>query len=46
MRFTDRTKDIIKSGGEWISSVDVENEIMAHPKVSEVSLPNSVFVKE
>ena len=29
----DRTKDLVKSGGEWISSVELENEIMAHPKV-------------
>ncbi len=31
VRITDRTKDLIKSGGEWISSVDLENAIMAHP---------------
>ncbi|MEX2260879.1 MAG: long-chain fatty acid--CoA ligase [Bryobacteraceae bacterium] len=31
----DRTKDLVKSGGEWISSVDLENAIMAHPKVLE-----------
>ncbi len=31
----DRTKDLVKSGGEWISTVDLENEIMAHPKVME-----------
>jgi fatty-acyl-CoA synthase len=31
----DRTKDIIKSGGEWISSITLENLIMAHPKVAE-----------
>ena len=34
----DRTKDLIKSGGEWISSVDLENEIMAHPKVLEAAV--------
>ena len=34
MKITDRTKDVIKSGGEWISSIDVENIAMAHPKVS------------
>lgn len=34
----DRTKDLIKSAGEWISSVDLENEIMAHPKVMEASV--------
>ena len=31
MRITDRAKDVIKSGGEWISSVELENELMAHP---------------
>ena len=31
VRITDRTKDLIKSGGEWISSVDLENALMAHP---------------
>jgi fatty-acyl-CoA synthase len=35
---TDRTKDLIKSGGEWISSVDLENEIMAHPAVKEAAV--------
>ncbi len=34
----DRTKDLIKSGGEWISSVELENEIMAHPKVAEAAV--------
>ncbi len=34
MRITDRTKDVIKSGGEWISSIDVENIAMAHPAVA------------
>ncbi|WP_350356178.1 long-chain fatty acid--CoA ligase [Halorarius halobius] len=34
----DRTKDVIKSGGEWISSVDLENELMAHPDVVEASV--------
>ena len=38
LQITDRTKDLIKSGGEWISSVDVENMIMAHPKVLEASV--------
>ena len=32
------TKDVIKSGGEWISSVDLENEIMAHPGVAEAAV--------
>jgi fatty-acyl-CoA synthase len=34
----DRTKDLVKSGGEWISSVDLENTIMAHPKVAEAAV--------
>ena len=34
----DRAKDVIKSGGEWISSVDLENEIMAHPDVLEAAV--------
>ena len=34
----DRTKDLVKSGGEWISSVQLENEIMAHPKVAEAAV--------
>jgi len=35
---TDRAKDLIKSGGEWISSVDMENELMAHPTVQEAAV--------
>jgi len=38
LRITDRTKDLIKSGGEWISSVDVENALMAHPAVAEAAV--------
>jgi fatty-acyl-CoA synthase len=34
----DRTKDLVKSGGEWISSTDLETEIMAHPKVAEAAV--------
>jgi fatty-acyl-CoA synthase len=34
----DRTKDLVKSGGEWISSVELENEIMAHPAVREAAV--------
>jgi fatty-acyl-CoA synthase len=34
----DRAKDVIKSGGEWISSVDLENAIMGHPKVAEAAV--------
>ena len=33
MTITDRSKDVIKSGGEWISSIDLENEAMGHPDV-------------
>jgi acyl-CoA synthetase (AMP-forming)/AMP-acid ligase II len=35
---SDRAKDVIKSGGEWISSVELENEIMAHPAVKEAAV--------
>ncbi|HEY7814988.1 MAG TPA: AMP-binding protein, partial [Nakamurella sp.] len=38
IRLVDRTKDLIKSGGEWISSVELENQIMAHPKVAEAAV--------
>ena len=38
VRITDRTKDLIKSGGEWISSVDLENALMAHPAVAEAAV--------
>ena len=38
IRLVDRTKDLIKSGGEWISSAEVENEIMSHPKVAEAAV--------
>ena len=38
IRITDRAKDVIKSGGEWISSIDLENLIMAHPKVAEAAV--------
>ncbi|MGH3566809.1 MAG: long-chain fatty acid--CoA ligase [Pseudonocardia sp.] len=38
VRLVDRTKDLIKSGGEWIGSVELENEIMAHPKVAEAAV--------
>ena len=38
VRISDRTKDLIKSGGEWISSVDVENALMAHPAVAEAAV--------
>ena len=38
MQISDRTKDVIKSGGEWISSVELENEVMAHPAVVEAAV--------
>jgi len=38
MSITDRTKDLIKSGGEWISSLDLENAIMSHPLVKEAAV--------
>ncbi|SHK57745.1 fatty-acyl-CoA synthase [Pseudonocardia thermophila] len=47
-RLVDRTKDLVKSGGEWISSVELENEIMAHPKVAEaavIGVPHEKWVE-
>ena len=38
LQIMDRTKDLVKSGGEWISSVDLENAIMAYPKVMEAAV--------
>jgi fatty-acyl-CoA synthase len=38
VRITDRAKDVIKSGGEWISSLDLENHLMAHPAVAEATV--------
>jgi acyl-CoA synthetase (AMP-forming)/AMP-acid ligase II len=38
MRITDRAKDVIKSGGEWISSIDIENFAVAHPDVMEAAV--------
>src|SRR4051812_38106986 len=38
IKITDRAKDVIKSGGEWISSVDLEGELMAHPDVLEAAV--------
>ena len=38
MQIVDRTKDVVKSGGEWISTVDLENALMAHPKVLEATV--------
>jgi acyl-CoA synthetase (AMP-forming)/AMP-acid ligase II len=44
IKLADRTKDLVKSGGEWISSVDLENALMGHPAVKEaavVAVPHS-----
>ena len=38
MTITDRTKDLVKSGGEWISSVDLENMLISHPDVLEAAV--------
>jgi fatty-acyl-CoA synthase len=38
VQITDRSKDVIKSGGEWISSVELENELMSHPDVVEAAV--------
>ena len=49
MRISDRTKDLIKSGGEWISSVALENALMAHPAVLEaaaVGIPDREYGQE
>ncbi|MBA2324209.1 MAG: long-chain fatty acid--CoA ligase [Pseudonocardiales bacterium] len=48
LRLVDRTKDLVKSGGEWISSVELENEIMAHPKIAEaavIAIPHERWVE-
>ena len=48
LQITDRTKDLIKSGGEWISSVDMETTLMGHPKVLEaavIAVPHERWVE-
>jgi acyl-CoA synthetase (AMP-forming)/AMP-acid ligase II len=48
MAIVDRAKDLIKSGGEWISSVDVENELMGHPAILEacvVGVPHAKWIE-
>ena len=45
MQITDRSKDVIKSGGEWISSIDLENIAMAHPAVFEAAVIASAHPK-
>ena len=38
IKLVDRSKDLVKSGGEWISSVDLENTLMSHPAVREAGM--------
>jgi fatty-acyl-CoA synthase len=48
VKLTDRTKDLIKSGGEWISSVDLENALMGHPAVREacvIAVPHPKWIE-
>ncbi len=48
IQITDRTKDLIKSGGEWISSIDMESLLMSHPKVLEaavIAVPHEKWVE-
>ncbi len=45
IQIVDRTKDVIKSGGEWISSVELENAIMAYPKIMEAAVIGLVHPK-
>ncbi len=45
IRLVDRTKDLIKSGGEWISSVELENELMAHPLIREAAVIGVAHVR-
>src|SRR6202521_4275932 len=45
IEIVDRTKDVIKSGGEWISSVELENAIMSHPKIMEAAVIGLVHPK-
>ncbi len=45
IRLTDRAKDLVKSGGEWISSVDLENIIMDHPAISEAAVIGATHPK-
>lgn len=45
IRITDRAKDVIKSGGEWISSIDLEAALMAHPAVAEAAVIGIKHVK-
>ena len=49
MEIKDRTKDLIKSGGEWISSVALESALMAHPKIKEaavIAIPDEKWMEK
>ena len=49
MEITDRTKDLIKSGGEWISSVALESALMSHPKIKEaavIAIPDEKWMEK
>ena len=44
IQLTDRSKDVVKSGGEWISTIEIENLAMGHPEVAEaavIAIPNT-----
>ena len=45
MRIVDRSKDVIKSGGEWISSIDLENTAVGHPGVAEACVVGVAHAK-
>ncbi|MQA85471.1 MAG: long-chain-fatty-acid--CoA ligase [Streptosporangiales bacterium] len=48
VHLVDRVKDLVKSGGEWISSVELENSLMAHPKVAEaavIGIPDETWME-
>ena len=45
MKITDRTKDVIKSGGEWISSIELENIAISHPGVAQAAVIGVVHPK-
>jgi acyl-CoA synthetase (AMP-forming)/AMP-acid ligase II len=45
MQITDRSKDVIKSGGEWISSIDLENDALGHPAVAEAAVIGVIHPK-
>jgi fatty-acyl-CoA synthase len=48
VQIQDRTRDLIKSGGEWISSIDLENTIMSHPAVAEaavIGVPSTIWTE-